>query len=121
MKLDGSYLKLNINSEELMLSEFDVKKFHDAVLLPNDSKTFLVAGPDWGHNPDDAIITFYTVQVPNEYDQAGVVKDTADFSWTFSAKLESKQAQSTKTVENLMLDPAEAASLHCHPGAVGGA
>jgi hypothetical protein len=117
MKLDGAYLRLNINSEEVMLSDYDLKKFHDAVLLPNDSKSFHVAGPDWGHNPDDAIVTFTATQIPNEYSASGQLLDTATFTWTFSAKLESKQAQSQKTVENLMLDPTEAASLYCHPGA----
>ncbi|HWZ90572.1 MAG TPA: hypothetical protein VNW92_17040 [Polyangiaceae bacterium] len=118
MKLEGAYLKLNINSEDVVLSDSDTQKFHAGILLPNDSHSFTIAGPDWGHNPDEAIITFQAITVPDDFDKAGAVSDTANFSWTFKAKLETKQAQSKKTVENLMLDPAEAANLHCHPGAV---
>jgi hypothetical protein len=113
MKLDGAYPKLNINSEDVVLSEFDTKKFHDAVLLPNESHSFQLAGPDWGHNPDEAIITFTLAGMPTEIDKAGNVAKKEIFSWTFKAALEKKSATTKKLVETQMLSPTEAVAMNC--------
>lgn len=118
MKLATAQFKLNIADHEVMLSEASINSIHATQLFPHDSKTFLVAGPDWGNNPDSALVSFEAFQVPNEIDNLGNAKDGAHFRWTFAAKLEAREARVKKTVENLMLTPAEAASLRCHPGAV---
>ena len=117
MKLDTAMFKLNIADQEVMLSDAALTSIKNTQLFPHSSKSFPIAGPDWGHNPDDALVTFYAYQVPCEINSLGASTDGANFTWTFAAKLETREAHTKKTVENLMLDPAEASALHCHPGA----
>jgi hypothetical protein len=118
MKLDTAMFKLNIADREVMLSDAALTSIKNTQLFPHSSKSFSIAGPDWGHNPDDALVTFYAYQVPCEINSLGASTDGANFTWTFAAQLESKETHTKKTVENLMLDPAEASALNCHPGAV---
>ncbi len=117
MRLDSVVPKMIINDSEVVVSDYDAKKLASGILVPNESHSFLIAGPDWGHNPDEAIINFSLYSMPIEIDKTGVASKD-NFTWTFSAKLDKKQTQAKKTVENLMLDPGEAETLHCHPGAV---
>lgn len=55
---------------------------------------------------------------PSVINNLGAATDGANFTWTFAAKLESREARTKKIVENLMPDSAEASALSCHPGAV---
>jgi hypothetical protein len=118
MKLDTAMFKLNIADHEVMLSDAALTRIKNTQLFPNSSKSFEIPGPDWAQNPDEALVTFYAYQVPNEINNLGVATDGANFTWTFAAKLESRESKTKKIVENLMLDPAEASALNCHPGAV---
>lgn len=116
MRLGELYLKVIINSQEVEVSKFDVDAIKAGVLLKGDSKEFTVSVPEWNRKSDDATIDFSLQNVPIEIEKNGQVAEVGDFSWTFIAKTETKQTKSKKTTENLMLDPAEAASLHCHHG-----
>jgi hypothetical protein len=117
MKLNTAMFKLNIADHEVMLSDAALTNIKNTQLFPNSSKSFEIAGPDWGQNPEEALVTFYAYQVPSEIDNLGAATDGANFTWTFAAKLESRETRTKKIVENLMLDPAEATALKCHPGA----
>jgi hypothetical protein len=116
MRLETAQFRLNIGDHEVLLSDSDLNSIKHTQLFPHDSKSFDIAGPDWGHNPDEALVTFQAIQVPNEIDSLGNAKDGAAFTWTFAAKLEARSAQTQKKVENLMLSAADAASMNCHPG-----
>ena len=117
MRLDSAVPKMIINDNEVVVSDDDAKKLAAGVLVPNESHSFLIAGPDWAHNPDEAIINFSLYSMPVEIDKTGVASKD-NFTWTFAAKLEKKTTQATRKVENLMLDANETATMHCHPGAV---
>lgn len=74
--------------------------------------------PSWNENSAEATVDFSLQNVPIEMDPKGEVAETGEFAWTFKAQNETKQAATKKTVENLMLDAAEAATFNCHAGAV---
>lgn len=118
MHLDELYLKVTVNNQEVEVSKLDIGKIKQAVLLKGDESQFPISVPEWQHDSGDATIDVSLQNVPIELDKVGHAAETGDFRWTFKASLETKQVQSKKTVENLMLDSAEAASLNCHPGAV---
>jgi hypothetical protein len=118
MRLGELYLKVNINSQEVEVSSLDLDTIKKGVLLKGEGKDFQVSVPEWGKNADEATIDFSLQNVPIAIEKTGIVGEVGDFSWTFKAQKETKQTKSTKKVENLMLDPAEAADLHCHPGGV---
>ncbi|MEP7049538.1 MAG: hypothetical protein ABJB12_04265 [Pseudomonadota bacterium] len=117
MHLGDLYLTVNVNGQEVEVSQLDVGKIKSGVLLAGKETEFAVSVPSWQHDAD-ATVDFSLQNVPIEIDKAGIPSERGKFQWTFVAKMETKQAQSKKTVENLMLDAAEAASLSCHPGAV---
>ncbi|MDB4982743.1 MAG: hypothetical protein JWM82_3495 [Myxococcales bacterium] len=116
MHLDELYLKVTVNNQEVEVSKLDIGKIKQAVLLKGDESQFPLSVPEWQHDAGDATIDVSLQNVPIELDKVGHASETGDFRWTFKATLETKQVQSKKTIENLMLDPAEAASLSCHPG-----
>jgi hypothetical protein len=116
MHLDEMYLKVTINSQEVEVLKMDIGKIKQAVLLKGDEAQFPISVPEW--RSGDATIDVSLQNVPIELDKVGHAAETGDFRWTFKASTETKQVQSKKTVENLMLDVAEARSLRCHPGAV---
>jgi hypothetical protein len=118
MHLDELYLKVTVNNQEVEVLKMDIGKIKQAVLLKGDESQFPISVPEWQHDSGDATIDVSLQNVPIELDKVGHASETGDFRWTFKATLETKQVQSKKTVENLMLDSAEAASLNCHPGAV---
>jgi hypothetical protein len=118
MHLDELYLKVTVNNQEVEVSKMDIGKIKQAVLLKGDESQFPISVPEWQHDSGDATIDVSLQNVPIELDKVGHAAETGDFRWTFKASLETKQVQSKKTVENLMLDSAEAASFNCHPGAV---
>jgi len=118
MHLGDLYLKVNINSQEVEVSKLDLDNIKAGVLLKGDSKDFTVSIPSWNKNSPEATVDFSLQNVPIELDAKGDAIDRGDFSWVFKAQNETKQASTKKTVENLMLDAAEASSMQCHPGAV---
>ncbi len=118
MHLDELYMKVTVNNQEVEVSKLDVGKIKQAVLLKGEESQFPVSVPEWQHDSGDATIDVSLQNVPIELDKVGHAAETGDFRWTFKATMETKQAQSKKTVENLMLDLAEAANLRCHPGTV---
>jgi len=117
MHLGDLYLTVNVNGQEVEVSQLDVGKIKSGVLLDGKETEFSVSVPSWQHDAD-ATVDFNLQNVPIEIDKAGNPSERGKFHWTFVAKMETKQTQSKKTVENLMLDAAEAASMSCHPGAV---
>ncbi|MES1207194.1 MAG: hypothetical protein ABUS79_14755 [Pseudomonadota bacterium] len=118
MHLDELYLKVTVNNQEVEVSQLDVGKIKQAVLLKGDESQFPISVPEWRHDSGDATIDVSLQNVPIELDKVGHAAETGDFRWTFKATMETKQVQSKRTTENLMLDGAEAASLNCHPGSV---
>ncbi|RYZ03799.1 MAG: hypothetical protein EOO73_26565 [Myxococcales bacterium] len=118
MRLGDLYLKVNINSQEVEVSKLDLDAIKAGVLLKGEGKDFIVSVPSWNSKSAEATVDFSLQNVPIDVDPKGVVAETGDFSWTFKAQNETKQAKTTKTVENLMLDAAEASTLHCRTGAV---
>jgi len=118
MHLDELYLKVTVNNQEVEVSKMDIGKIKQAVLLKGDESQFPISVPEWQHDSGDATIDVSLQNVPVELDKVGHASETGDFRWTFKATLETKQVQSKKTVENLMLDAAEAASFNCHPGSL---
>jgi hypothetical protein len=118
MHLDEMYLKVTVNNQEVEVSKMDIGKIKQAVLLKGDEAQFPLSVPEWQHDSGDATIDVSLQNVPIELDKVGHASETGDFRWTFKATLETKQVQSKKTTENLMLDLAEARSLSCHPGSV---
>jgi hypothetical protein len=117
MHLDELYLKVTVNNQEVEVLKMDIGKIKQAVLLKGDESQFPISVPEWQHDSGDATIDVSLQNVPIELDKVGHAAETGDFRWTFKATLETKQVQSKKTVENLMLDAAEAASFNCRPGA----
>jgi len=118
MRLGEIYLKVNINSQEVEVSTLDLDSVKHGVLLKGESKDFTISVPSWNKNSPEATVDFSLQNVPAELDQKGAVLDVGEFSWTFKAQNETKQANTKKTVENLMLDAAEASNMQCHPGAL---
>jgi hypothetical protein len=118
MHLDEIYLKVSVNSQEVEVTKLDIDKIKQAVLLKGEESEFTVSVPQWQHDAGDATIDFSIQNVPIELDKVGHASETGDFRWTFKAQTDTKQVQSKKTVENLMLDQAEASSMSCHPGSV---
>lgn len=118
MHLGELYLTVNINGQEVEVSKLDLDAIKSGVLLKGVSKDFTVSVPSWNKNSPEATVDFSLQNVPVELDAKGAVAETGDFSWTFKAENETKQASTKKTVENLMLDASEASSMQCHPGAV---
>src|SRR6185369_14727609 len=101
------YLKVNINSQEVEVSKLDLDNIKAGVLLKGEGKDFTVSIPSWNKNSPAATVDFSLQNVPVELDGKGAVAETGDFSWTFKAENETKQASTKKTVENLMLDASE--------------
>ena len=118
MHLGDLYLKVNINSHEVEVSKLDLDNIKAGVLLKVEGKDFTVSIQSWNKNSPAATVDFSLQNVPVELDGKGAVAETGDFSWTFKAENETKQASTKKTVENLMLDASEASSMQCHTGSV---
>lgn len=100
LKLAGTMFKFVVDDQEVPLvrAEDAVK---DAILRPNDTKEFLIVGPEWQSLPKQATVGFSAFGVPTELDPAGNVKKTENFDWTFEYQVGSveKDARVTHTTE----------------------
>lgn len=116
MRLGDTYLKLNVNSSEVELSDVDMEKFHKTVLMPGEEKNFTVGGPDWSHNSEAANLDFGLFDLPLNIDKAGNVAERGKFMWTYQARIVSNTTQTKKTVETMSLAPGEARAVGCPVG-----
>lgn len=116
MRLGDTYVKLNVNNQEVELSDSDMTKFHSTVLVPGEEKTFSIGGPDWSHNADASTLDFGLYDLPLSIDKAGNVAERGTFNWTYQAKLVTNTTQTKKTVETVALSPGEAQAKGCPVG-----
>jgi len=100
LKLAGTMFKFVVDDKEVpLVRSEDVVK--DAILRPNDTKEFLIVGPEWKGLPKQATVGFSAFGVPTEFDDAGNVKKTENFDWTFEYQVGSveKDVRVTHTTE----------------------
>jgi hypothetical protein len=116
MHLGDTYLKLNVNNNEVELSDSDMNKFHSTVLISGEEKNFTFDGPDWSHNTDQSTVDFIVADLPIAIDEKGQPSKRDNFNWTYQAKFVTNTTQSKKTVETMALSSGEAASMGCPVG-----
>ncbi|HVW29475.1 MAG TPA: hypothetical protein VHC69_29115 [Polyangiaceae bacterium] len=116
LRLGGVELRLNVNDNEVELSDTALDKFHKTNIVPGEEKTFNIEGPDWSHNKEQSTIDFGMFGLPLTVDQNGNGTGLENFHWTYQAKLVTTTTQTKKTVETMALSPAEAQSIGCPVG-----
>lgn len=117
VKLEGVVPRLNINSKQVNLRAEEIQALHQAVLIPEDTMTFTLRGPEWDPTSESAVIDFKLVDVAVDSDAAGNITSREHFNWTYKAVVEKKTVEVEKKTEQLKLASAEARQMGCPVGA----
>jgi hypothetical protein len=117
LKLEGTILRLNIDSREVALSGEGTQPFLNAVLTPNEAMSFVVNGPEWSSLEnmvtDGSTIRFTLFGVPIDVDKAGNVTERGNFVWNYRAKIDTRTGEYTHSVEEVQLTDVEAEERMC--------
>lgn len=108
LKLGGTDFKFVVSDKEVALDGSQLKSITDATLRPNDTKEFRILGPAWSTVPKDATVGLSIFNVPTEADDAGNVKKTENFDWTFNYRLSEVQKEGKITYESVNMTADEA-------------